>query len=1058
MHGKTLGDEPLETRFDRRTFLRALGALALLPSACGAPELTGLIPANKGLDRHQLERLLADRERQAYRGDALTTLGMPCGGICAGQLYVVGDGGLGYWWIANNVHNTGYGHLHEIDTDLGAYPVAYTTKPYAPPQPIEQGFAVRVDGEVWALRRDTFSEIAFYGEYPVAEIHYGRAMVESRPSPPVDVMAEIFSPFVPLDSKNSALPCTVLRYRVTNSSRRRLEVGLAGWLENPVMAGYRERWNALARNRALDADGVFGVAMDVVSAPEDTDAILFEDFESGYANWTVEGDAFGAAPAQGALQDQQEVAGFRGSGFVNTYRNRDSSQGRALSRAFIIERSFICFLIGGGDSSKTAIRLLVDGHVQKVVPGTRSETLSWANMYVGDLLGRTARLEIVDLETGPWGHILLDHILFSRHPRGDEAAVDTAHQHFGNVSLATFEKGVSSRGMSYQSLEELFSAWSADPTLAGPASEATCALAERRLAAIASTITLEPGESHTFEYALSWFFPNQRTMNRPEWGALTGEGPIVGHRYCRWFGSSSDVVRYVAKNRQQLVGDTLLFRDTLYDTSLPYWLVQRLSMPLSTLATGTAFWERDGAFRGYEGSGSCEGNCMHVWNYEQGMARLFPDLERSVRVNQDFNPREGYDEKTGAIGFRGSHNRAVAMDGMCGLLIRCYREHLCSSNETFLRENYPRIKRSLRYLMSLDGEAQSRDGLHVGSQHTTYDIALYGANPLVATLYQGALRAGAAMASVMSDQEFCRELSSLASKARQSALARLWQPDLGYFTQDEDPGRENQVGRGCLSDQIFGHTLARQAGLGSLYPSEVVRTTLESIWRHNWAPDIGPYAHAHAPERWFCYPSEAGLINCTWPHEHHPGKSSIRYRNEVWTGVEYQLATAMFHEGLVAEAVAIVRAVHERYDGVRRNPFNEVECGDHYARSLASWGCLIALSGFEYDGPAGRLGFSPRIEAEHFKVFFSAAEGWGSFEQRLSDSLRVVRLSLRWGELALATLALPLQAERRVRRIRVDLDGQELAHRHRTVAHQLLLETKMRLTRGSELTVSIELA
>src|SRR5881397_3957504 len=90
----------------------------------------------------------------------------------------------------------------------------------------------------------------------------------------------------------------------------------------------------------------------------------------------------------------------------------------------------------------------------------------------------------------------------------------------------------------------------------------------------------------------------------------------------------------------------------------------------------------------------------------------------------------------------------------------------------------------------------------------------------------------------------------------------------------------------------------------------------------------------------------------------------------------------LLYEGMIREGLSIIRGIHDRYDGKRHNPWNEVECGDHYARALASWGCLIALSGFVYDGPAGRLGFAPRWQQENFKAFFTAAEGWGSLSQK----------------------------------------------------------------------------
>ena len=104
------------------------------------------------------------------------------------------------------------------------------------------------------------------------------------------------------------------------------------------------------------------------------------------------------------------------------------------------------------------------------------------------------------------------------------------------------------------------------------------------------------------------------------------------------------------------------------------------------------------------------------------------------------------------------------------------------------------------------------------------------------------------------------------------------------------------------------------------------------------------------------------------------GGESTRYRNEIWTGIEYQVAGHMAWEGMVKEALAICRGIHDRYHPAKHNPWNEVECGDHYARAMASWGVLTGLSGFEYDGPAGRIGFAPRLTPEAFRCAWTGAD------------------------------------------------------------------------------------
>jgi hypothetical protein len=196
-------------------------------------------------------------------------------------------------------------------------------------------------------------------------------------------------------------------------------------------------------------------------------------------------------------------------------------------------------------------------------------------------------------------------------------------------------------------------------------------------------------------------------------------------------------------------------------------------------------------------------------------------------------------------------------------------------------------------------------------------------------------------------------------------------------------------------------------GLGYLYPKENVRSALQAVWKYNWAPDISPYNEEHPPFRWFISPGQAGLLTCTWPHSAYLPEGTM-YKSEVWTGIEYQVAGHLAAEGFVEEALVICRAVHDRYYPTLKNPYNEVECGDHYARALASWGVYLALAGFEYHGPRGHVGFAPRITPEAFKAAFTWAEGWGTFEQTRSGGIQSDRITIKWGRLRAKRFAFAL--------------------------------------------------
>lgn len=141
---------------------------------------------------------------------------------------------------------------------------------------------------------------------------------------------------------------------------------------------------------------------------------LFEDFEGDYSGWTVEGSAFGNTPATGTLVNQQEVTGFTGHQLVNSYTSGDTSTGKLISMPFEIEKRFLNFQIGGGAGSGLALRVIVDGEIiSSTTSSSNAERMQWRGVDLGDFLGKTAQIEIVDEAVGGWGHILVDHIVFS---------------------------------------------------------------------------------------------------------------------------------------------------------------------------------------------------------------------------------------------------------------------------------------------------------------------------------------------------------------------------------------------------------------------------------------------------------------------------------------------------------------------------------------------------------------------------------------------------------------------------------------------------------------------
>ncbi len=921
-----------------------------------------------------VKRLFEPDQRRVYRGNALETIGMPCGGIAAGQLYVRGDGTLAQWWIFNNAPNTGYGDK------------CYLT--YRPASPVDQGFAIRVkpdngDPIVRKLNRDDFDAIEFIGEYPIAEVRYRAA---AKAALPVEVNATIYSPFIPLNARDSAIPATILQYAVRNTSQQAVDVSIAGWLQNGVCLDYAGTAEWKSRNRPVRQQSLAAVHMDLVkelppAAQEPRRVIVFEDFENGtYEGWTKTGDAFADAPATGKSPTQQPVGGWRGKFFINTYRPDDRPQGTLTSQTFTIREKFIGFLVGGGShAGKTCMHLLVDGKPVRTATGRDEELLRSAFWDVSDLVGKDAAFQIVDADSGPWGHINIDQIYFTNLKPDTLRVPPERSPGFGDMSLVALDANATLTP-AWQSFDQFTKDLVDDGRLSNP-QEVSHAIGAKRCSAVASSIRLAAGETRNLTFLVTWYFPNR--VN-------------VGNMYGNWFQSSIEVADYVMRHQDRLARDTKLFREVYYDTTLPHWLNTRLLMPVSILATETVQWWKNGRFYAWEGVGCCEGTCTHVWNYEHACARLFPELSRSTRLMQDLDV--ALDPNTGLVGFRG--NRAYAADGQGGTVLKVYREHLMSPDGRFLDAAWFNTRLALGFLMAHDGNA---DGIIEDTQHNTFDINFEGPNTFVGSLYLAALRAGEEMAKLKGEADLARKYHEIFEKGRAFTDQKLFNGE--YYIQIIPPGKpdRHQYGNGVLSDQVFGQGWAHQLGLGYIYSPANVRSALAAVYKHNWTSDVGPYNSVFPPQRWFARPGDAGLFTCTWPGGGRPGEP-VLYRDEVWTGIEYQVAGHMLYEGMVPEALAIIRGIDDRYDGARHNPWNEVECGDHYARAMASWGCLTGIEGFVYDGPAGRIGFAPRLTPEKFKAFFTSAEGWGHLVQERQAKKQTNRFDVKWGKLQARTL------------------------------------------------------
>lgn len=1052
-HSNTCGCAWSLTRreFIHWTSLAAVGAtVARWPAIAGpfdAEDFQIVIPADKKLDPAWVKSLFERGEPTVYRGAELEKIGMPIGGICAGQLYLGGDGRLWHWDIFNLPQAANFS-----DTAGPNY-----ARPPLPASPIEQGFALKVTvGEqvqVRTLDSRGFNpkHIGFSGQYPMAFVDY------RDPALPVTVSLEAFSPFIPLNVPDSSLPATVMRFTVKNTSVSPVAVELAGWIENAVCLGSGRVGRGQRRNHVLRETGLTFVHSTAEALPAEQRAvprpeIVFATFENGYGSWTVEGEAFGTEPAKGTLPGQQNVSGFSGSRLVNTFLNGDTTKGRLTSPAFKIERKFITFLIGGGaHAGRTCLNLLLDGRAVRTATGRNEERLDWQEWDVSEFAGRTTRLEIVDQATEGWGHINVDQIVFTDEPPSERTPLD-AQEDFGSMGLALLGDGANAYARA-QIAGEPAGAVFANAASVTP-SEAVFPFGRKLIGALRRKLTLAPGAQGEATFVVAWFFPG---LMRHKLGPLLDVAKLR-RAYANRFQSAADVARYVAREFDRLAGTTRRWHQTWYDSTLPYWFLDRTFAPICTLATSTCYQFDSGRFYAFEGVYCCQGTCQHVWNYAQSVARIFPELERDLRERTDFGTAWHGD---GATDYRGECARQVAHDGQCGVILRAWREHQMSPDDRYLRATWPHIRKSIEYLIGLDSD---ENGLLEGEQYNTLDAAWFGPMAWISSFYVAALRAGEAMAREIGDNAFADRCRRIAECGSQQLVQQLYNGEFFIHKPDPRHPQATNTNDGCHIDQLMGQAWAMQVGLPRVVAAKESRSALEAIWKYNFTPDVGPFRDASAIKggRWYAMAGEGGVVMTTFPRggvEQATGKGGFGYYfNEVWTGQEHQLAAHMIWEGMVEPAFVITRILHDRHHAARRNPYNEVECSDHYTRAMASHGSFLAACGYECNGPKGHLGFAPRLTPERFQAPFTAAEGWGTFAQVREGAEQVEKIILRYGRLRLKTLSFAMPESRPPQSVQVRLNGQTVPASLQAAGARLVVNFEQETTVLSEGILEVTLA
>lgn len=541
------------------------------------------------------------------------------------------------------------------------------------------------------------------------------------------------------------------------------------------------------------------------------------------------------------------------------------------------------------------------------------------------------------------------------------------------------------------------------------------------MASLATKTRLEAGEEKEMKFLITWHFPNRRTWTQPGFHEKI-EG-IVGNYYTSKYTNAWDVAVKTAPKLERLEQRTKTFVNTFIVSDIPQITKEAALFNLAHLRTQLAFRTATGHLLGWEVNfdtrGAGFGSCTHVWNYEQVTPFLFGELAQTMR-DVEF----GYGTKdNGLMNFRfylplehAQEHGVAAADGQMGCIMKFYREWQLSGDDAFLKRHWPMVKKALEFCWIEAGWDADKDGVMEGSQHNTMDVEYFGPNPQMGFLYLGALKASEEMASHLGEKIFAQTCKKLYENGSTWMDANLFNG--AYYEQDIRPpmlkenvapglmfvrGTEDftspdyQLGKGVLVDQLFGQVMAHIMDLGYLAKQENIKKTNESIIKYNYRENLSKHVNFM---RSYALGDESALLMASYPGER--PEFPFPYFTEVMTGFEYTAAVGMLYEGQDAIGLKTMQDVRDRYDGEKRNPFNEAEFGNHYARAMMAWGSVLATTGFNYSA----VNKSMKFNAKEGTYFWSNGYQYGQVKIGAKAKIKTVAITVLNGSLSLKTFTL----------------------------------------------------
>ncbi len=598
----------------------------------------------------------------------------------------------------------------------------------------------------------------------------------------------------------------------------------------------------------------------------------------------------------------------------------------------------------------------------------------------GDLRGIYFYSEGVDSSDAAWGTMAL-----TTHGKGKVTYRTSSVSNAWNNAILDFWDDFSDDGL----LTELDKSADPDP-----------------MASLSNTQVIPANSTKSFEFFLTWHFPNRKAWS----------SEIIGNYYTTQYKDALDVIEKSYPQLPDLEKETIHFVNTFLSSDLPEVVKEAALFNVSTLRSQTVFRIPSGQLMGWEGCmdnfGSCAGSCTHVWNYEQATPFLFGELAKTMR-DVEF----GYATKdNGAMSFRANLPLSkatawgnVAADGQMGTIMKMYRDWQLSGDDEFLIRLWPNVKKAMEYTWLENSWDADADGVMEGSQHNTMDVNYSGPNPQMQFWYLGALKATEKMAIAMGDKKFAKRCEAIYKSGADWTEANLFNGEY-YEQQVLNPKTKEvitdysspempryQLAKGCLVDQLVGQYMAHICNLGYLGSKANKKITLQSIMKYNYR---NTFENHFNNMRSYVLGDEKGLLMASWPNGR--PKIPFPYFTEVMTGFEYTAAVGMIYEGMTDEGLNCITNIRDRYDGRKRSPFDEAECGHHYARAMASWASVIALTGFHYSAVDKTIEFTP----DEGTFFWSNGYAWGTVRITKSSDEYSIELKSEYGELAITKFVL----------------------------------------------------